>query len=115
MKLLKTITLSVLVFLSFSASADSFCTGKIKQLAIGRSGTVLIAGPGGLPSTYLCNVNSKNNNVATEACKAIYSQLLAAQAQQKEVNITFNPAVESCSKVKSWGWATGFNWVIVND
>lgn len=115
MKLLKKITLFALVFLSFSASADSFCTGKIKQLAIGRSGTVLIAGPGGLPSTYLCNVNSKNNNVATEACKAIYSQLLAAHAQDKVVNITFNPAIDSCSKVKSWGWATGFNWVIVND
>lgn len=115
MKLLKTITLSVLVFLSFSASADSFCTGKIKQLAIGRSGTVLIAGPGGLPSTYLCSVNIKQNNVEVESCKAIFSQLLAAQAQQKEVNITFNPRLSSCSQVKSWGWAEGFNWVIVND
>lgn len=112
MKILISLILSIM---SFSTLADSFCTGKINQLAIGRSGTVLIAGPGGLPSTYLCSVNLKQNNVEVESCKAIFSQLLAAQAQQKEVNITFNPKLSSCSQVKSWGWAEGFNWVIVND
>ena len=113
MKLFKKVILSALVFLSFSSLADSTCSGKIKTLAISRAGTVLIAGPGGLPSTYLCSVNLKHNNVETEACKIIYSQLLAAQAQKKSVNITFNPAISSCSQVKSWGWAEGFNWVIV--
>lgn len=101
--------------ISFNTYADSTCIGKINQLAMSRGGTVLVAGPGGMPSTYLCNVNSRSNNVETEACKAIYGQLLAAQAQDKVINITFNPSIESCSQVKAWGWATGFNWIIVND
>lgn len=105
---------SIIFFIiCFNTYADSTCIGKVKELAIGRSGTVLIAGPGGLPSTYLCNVNSKNNNVAPEACKAIYGQLLSAQAQGLTVKVTFNPAISSCSEVKSWGWAEGFNWLMV--
>ena len=101
------------IIFSFNSIADTSCTGKISALSIGRSGTVLIQGPGGLPYTYLCNTENKYNNVETSACAAIYSTLLSAHAQDKEVNITFNPSISSCSDVKSWGAATNFNWVIV--
>jgi len=51
--------------------------------------------------------------VETSACKAIYSNLLSSHAQDKEVNITSNPSIPSCTGVKIWGAATNFNWVIV--
>lgn len=92
--------------------ADSSCKGKLSSLAVGRNGVVLAGGPGGLPSTYLCSLKEKRNNVEVEACQAIYSLLLASHAQKKEVNITFNPH-SSCASVPSWNWATNFNWVIV--
>ncbi|USH03689.1 hypothetical protein K6Q96_06765 [Grimontia kaedaensis] len=93
--------------------ADSFCKGKIETLAVGRGSVLLISGPGGLPSTYLCDLSEKQNNVDPEACRAIYSLLLAAKAQDKSVNITFNPNIKSCSGVASWNWARDFNWAIV--
>lgn len=102
----------ILSGISFSSFADSYCIGKIKRLAVGRGGTVMVGGPGVLPDTYLCNVHSKINNVEAEACKVMYSQLLVAKAQNESVNITFNPET-TCTSVKSWGWATNFNWLIV--
>jgi len=111
---LKKLFLFVLFF-SVEASADSFCTGKIKTLAISKSGVLLVGGPGGLPSTYLCNTETKINNVEPSACKATYGMLLAAKAQAKDVSITFNPGISSCSSVASWGWATNFNWVMFKE
>ena len=109
----KIIFISSLLF-SFNSIADSSCLGKISALSIGRGGTVLVQGPGGLPSVYLCNTEYKYNNVEASACNAIYSTLLSAHAQNKEVNITFNPSIPSCSGVKSWAVATNFNWIIIN-
>lgn len=107
--------LMIAAFMAPMASlADSTCQGVIEYLAVGRGSTVLVKGPGGLPATYLCSLSVKQNNVDPEACRAIYSTLLAAQAQQKPVRITFNPNIASCSDVASWGWAVGFNWVIVD-
>ena len=112
--MLKLSSFVIAVTLSFNSVADSSCTGKISALSIGRTGMVLIKGPGGLPYTYLCNTENKYNNVETSACTAIYSTLLSAHAQDKEVNITFNPSIPNCSGVQSWGAATNFNWIIVN-
>lgn len=107
--------LFVLIFSVEASSRDFFCTGKITILAINRSGTLLVGGPGGLPSTYLCNIETKTNNVEPSACKATYNMLLAAKAQGKEVSITFNPTISSCSSVASSGWATNFNWVFLKE
>ena len=104
----------VLSAFSISAMADSTCQGKITYVGISRGANVLVSGPGGLPSTYLCDLQEKQNNVEPEACKAIYSALLSAKAQDKSVRITFNPNISSCSEVASWGWAKDFNWVLID-
>ncbi|RYV04101.1 hypothetical protein SOPP22_01485 [Shewanella sp. OPT22] len=103
-----------LLFFSGNSFADFYCKGKISGLGLGKSGVVLVSGPGGLPYTYLCSLNEKINGVEVEACKGVYSTLLTAKAQDKSVNITFNPSIDSCKNVKSWGLATHFNWVIIN-
>ncbi|GLR04321.1 hypothetical protein GCM10007906_19080 [Vibrio hyugaensis] len=99
---------------TFPAISDTHCKGKVTYLAIGRSGTVLVNGPGGLPSVYLCNVQNKVNNIEVESCKAIYSTLLAAKSQDKTVNITFLPNIDSCSSFKSWSVAKNLNWVFAS-
>ncbi|UTZ25495.1 hypothetical protein HB761_01305 [Vibrio campbellii] len=96
------------------ALADTHCKGKVTYLAIGRGGTVLVSGPGGLPSVYICNVQHKTNNVEVESCKAMYSTLLAAKSQDKVVNITFLPNIDSCSSLKSWSVAKNINWVFAS-
>ena len=99
--------------LSFNSIADSSCTGKLSVLSIGRGGTVLIKGPGGLPYVYLCNTEIKSNEVEPSACRAMYSTLLSAHAQDKEVDITFNPSISSCADLKNWGTAANLNWIMV--
>lgn len=91
------------------AFADTHC-----NLAIGRGGMVLVNGPGGLPNVYLCNVQNKVNNVEVESCKAMYSTLLAAKSQDKAVNITFLPNIDSCSSFESWSVAKNLNWVFAS-
>lgn len=44
---MKVLVLILFFLISFKTYADSTCIGKVKELAIGRTGTVLIAGPGG--------------------------------------------------------------------
>ena len=105
---------AALITAACASHADSTCEGTIDYLAVGRGSVVLVKGPGGLPATYLCSLSTKQNNVDTEACKAIYGTLLAAHAQQKSVRITFNPSISSCADVASWSWATNFNWVIAD-
>ena len=67
MKMIKELLFITGLISSFNAMADSFCTGKISALSVGRSGTVMIQGPGGLPYIYLCNTENKFNNVETSA------------------------------------------------
>jgi hypothetical protein len=100
--------------LPIGAFADSICEGAIEYLAVGRASVVLVKGPGGLPATYLCDMAEKQNNVEPEACRAMYSTLLAAHAQGKIVRITFNPSITACNEVASWGWATNLNWIIAD-
>ena len=101
------------LILSFNSLADSFCTGKLSVVSIGRGGTVLIKGPGGLPYVYLCNTESKQNGVEPSACKTMYSTLLTAKAQDKPVDITFNPSISSCSGLTGWRYAANINWVML--
>lgn len=70
----------VVAVIAPAAFADTHCKGKVAYLAIGRGGMVLVNGPGGLPSVYLCNVQNKVNNVEVESCKAMYSTLLTAKS-----------------------------------
>ncbi|MCG7563005.1 MULTISPECIES: hypothetical protein [Pseudoalteromonas] len=112
MNLLKKISVSLVFLVSLPAFADSFCTGKVTKLGVGRHGVVYVSGPGGLPVVYLCNLQGKSNGIETESCKAMYSSLLAAKAQNKPVSITFNPNIGSCSGLSSWRYAPNVNWVI---
>ena len=114
---MKKLLLASLCFFSTlsPALADFSCKGKISYLAVGRNGTILVKGPGGLNYVYICNLQNKLNNVEVEACKGMYSTLLAAKSQDIEVNITFNnPDIESCSSIKSWSVAKNLNWIMTN-
>ncbi|TOK25039.1 hypothetical protein CGI23_11560 [Vibrio parahaemolyticus] len=114
MKIIGSFIVLLLSAATLPAFADTHCKGKVAYLAIRREGTVLVNGPGGLPSVYLCNVKHKTNNVEVESCKAMYSTLLAAKSQDKVVNITFLPNIDSCSSLKSWSVAKNINWVFAS-
>ena len=114
MKIIGSFIALLLSVATLPAFADTHCKGKVAYLANGRGGTVLVNGPGGLPSVYICKVQLKINNVEVESCKAMYSTLLAAKSQDKVVNITFLPNIDSCSSLKSWSVAKNINWVFAS-
>ncbi|WP_148049867.1 hypothetical protein [Gallaecimonas pentaromativorans] len=104
-----------LIFISFSSLADTRCDGKISDLAIGHGGVVLVTIPEQFSAVYICSVVDKQNGVDPEACRAMYSTLLAAKAAEKSVSITFLPAISSCSMNKSWAWAQNINWIFLKN
>jgi hypothetical protein len=112
--MVKFLSLFFMFFTSLSF-ADTHCTGQVDVVGVSRTGNLLVRGPGGLPDTYLCNVEAEMNGVLPEVCRTVYSTLLTAQAQRKPVHVTFSPALGSigCSGVNSWGWAANFNWVLL--
>jgi len=76
---------------------------------------VMVKGPGGLPAVYLCAMGTTANSVKPAACRAMYSTLLAADAQNRPVAITFSSDQTSCAAIKSWDWATDINWVVLEN
>jgi len=92
---MKTLFFLTLLSLTSISIADTMCKGKIEYMGIGRSGVLLVKGPGGLPATYLCNTEVEMNNVKPSACKAAHGMLLAAKIADKDVSVTFNPNITS--------------------
>ena len=108
MKRLSTLCLTFFLF----ASSQSFaydCLGKVNQLVVAPSGTVT-ASLGNMSWVYLCNVNSIYNGVAPDACKSIYSQLLAAKLADKNVRMWFSDTSNDCTNAKHPAWADLQNW-----
>ncbi|MCR9907032.1 hypothetical protein NB545_06065 [Vibrio campbellii] len=115
MKLRKALLLTtslIAIIASLPSMAETWCEGPVTSIGVKKTGLVYTSGPGGLPVVYLCNLQNKVNNVEVESCKAMFSTLLAARAQKKNVRITFSPDIEACNTVTSWAYAEHLNWVI---
>ena len=108
MKKLYIFGLSFLMFISSSTFAYD-CVGKVNQLVIGPNGTVTTS-LGNMGWVYLCNVNSIYNGVAPDACKSIFSQLLAAKLADKNVRMWFSDTSNDCTNAKHPAWADLQNW-----
>jgi len=108
MKRFRVVCLSILVSMSSSAFAYD-CLGKVNQLVIAPSGTVTTS-LGNMGWVYLCNVNSIYNGVAPDACKSIFSQLLAAKLADKNVRMWFSDTSNDCTNAKHPAWADLQNW-----
>ena len=108
MKKLNIFSLSFFMFFSSSVFAYD-CLGKVNQLVIGPNGTVT-ASHGNMGWVYLCNVNSSYNGVAPDACKSIFSQLLAAKLADKNVRVWFSDTSNDCTNASHPAWADLKNW-----
>lgn len=97
------------------AWANYSCTGTIDAVTVAPgTGTVIVSSASaGLTWVYLCllegSASSANGTVTPEQCKAIYSLLLAAQAAERSVTISFNDTL-TCTTHPAWAWLTGWYW-----
>lgn len=92
-----------MVLLAMPAQANYFCTGNINFIGMGGDGTVVVAGPGGIPNAInLCNVNATNtNNIPPQTCKSWYALLVAADLAGQQVSIDFSDNL-TCSTQPTW-------------
>lgn len=98
----------VLSLICGTAFASYTCTGPVQGVEIAPDGQVnaqTLAGT--INWTYLCSVETTENNVAPDACKAIYATLLAAQLSGQPVTLWFNDSL-TCTTHPTWTWLTGW-------
>jgi len=108
MKKLNCFYLSILIFVS-SPSFAYECVGKVNHLVIAPTG-VVTASLGGIYWANLCSVNVSYNSVDPEACKTVYSSLLAAKLAEKNVRLWFNDASNDCTNTKHPAWTNLQGW-----
>jgi hypothetical protein len=91
------------------ASANYNCSGSVSGITLKPNGRVTVEHLAGLNWVYLCNVDTAENNVPPESCKAILSLLLSAEAQKKDARIWFDDG-GTCDSHATWAYLTG--WVL---
>jgi hypothetical protein len=94
-------------------AGNYYCTGTLTFLAVSQSGTVEVAGPGGLPNVYVCQLGATANGWNPDSCKAAFSVLLAAKTTGQQVNIIFQDNLNSCTAQPTYNPSTESNisWV----
>ncbi|OZY85572.1 hypothetical protein CBP51_00520 [Cellvibrio mixtus] len=102
--------IAVLVFMSFAVNVKAYdCTGLVGVIQISPAGVVATA-VGNMHWVYLCSVSEVYNNVQPEACKAIYSTMLAAKLSNKRVVFWFSDNSNDCTNTAHPAWAPLQNW-----
>ncbi|WP_123422173.1 hypothetical protein [Gallaecimonas pentaromativorans] len=101
----------LLIFLfSLPACANYTCTGPVLGVAIEpKTGDILVEKLASLSWPRLCSVTSVKNGVSLESCKAVYSLLLSAQAQNKSVILWFNDG-KDCTTTSHPTWNMLEGW-----
>jgi len=101
----------LLSLISTPAFASYTCTGLVEGVSINpKNGMLLAQRAAGIIWPAFCNVDIKENDVAPETCKHIYSMLLAAQMSGKEITLWFNDEGDggTCSSHTGWVYLTGW-------
>jgi len=98
---------TVLLFLTFSLSvvAGPQCQTDVLNTRISNSGGLYLSGSSISNGTFvlLCSVSQEANNMSVDACKSWLSILLAAQASDRKVDVSYKYAdvsvLTSCANV----------------
>jgi len=93
-----------ITLIAVPAHASYECSGTITYLGLG-GGTVTVAGPGGLPAVYVCNLDGGTPGWSAESCKAVYATLLAAKVSGQTADIFFSDNL-TCTTQPAWSTAT---------
>lgn len=103
------VVLIAMVVANIPAHAFYTCSGPVTQLSIRNDGAVNIS-VGGITNGYLCQIGATTNGVGPDTCKAMYAQLLIAEATGRSMTLYFNPSgtITSCSAQVPYAWLAGF-------
>jgi hypothetical protein len=97
-----------LVFVCSGVQAYS-CTGKVGDVVVGPNGTLTVSF-GQIGWVYLCNMSQTYNGVQPEACKGILSIFMSAKLSDRNVEMWFSDASNSCTNQGHPAWADLKDW-----
>lgn len=101
------VVLLAIVLATTPAMANYSCFGPVTGVSIANSGVVVVSGFGGISAGYVCQIGgTAPNGIASDACKAIYARLLAAEITGQQLRVYFNDNL-TCTTQPNWGWLTG--------
>ena len=104
---LKVIFVFFLVFCQTTNAYD--CVGKVNNVVVNPGGVITLSF-GNINWVYLCSVSQPYNGVAPEACKAMYSMLLAAKLSDRNVQLWFSDTSNNCTNSAHPSWADLKDW-----
>ena len=94
--------LALLASLPFMVEASHSCFGKVSKIQIIPNASVQVDIEGIGNGNRLCSLKYKLGEYEPEACKAVLSMLITAQAANKDINLYFsNDENTSCNKGNS--------------
>ena len=100
------VALLTVAALALPAYANNYgCTGTVTMVFLNSSGVVVVQGPGGVPPVGICTVNGGSGAFSADACRAVYSMLLAAKLSGQNVQLNFSDNL-TCSTQPAWGGPT---------
>ena len=107
---MKAIAFAVSMIISTGLQAVE-CSGVVSKIGVGVDGHVVVSGPGGLNSVFICNINGITNGITVDLCKSMYSSLLSSYASGSTAIISFTNNT-ACTAFQSWQYAPNIGWVL---
>lgn len=99
----------VSIFLICGSVQAYSCIGKVGNVVVGPNGTLTVSF-GQIGWVYLCNLNQSYNGVQPEACKGILSIFMSAKLSDRNVEMWFSDASNSCTNQGHPAWADLKDW-----
>lgn len=102
-------TLAAAIFCAPAMAVEYSCVGPVSGVTVSLAGVVSAESAGGQNWGYFCQIGATTNNASSDACKAVLSLLLTAQATGKSVRLWYNDS-NTCSTYRGWQWLNTVYW-----
>lgn len=101
LKLVKSITIPLVLFSSQAFSSSIWCYGNVERVYVDHSGGLIIFSTWRNEYTQLCSMNSVWKGITQEVCKSWLSMAMTARVSQIPVRTMYTSS--SCESMPAYG------------
>jgi len=100
---MKKFILGILLVFPGLASVNFYCSGKLTNVYVSRSGNLVIRGDWRSDYTQLCNLDGKINNISSITCSMWSSIATTALKDKKKVTLSYSDSEGmDCSNIPTY-------------
>lgn len=100
---MKRILVLIICMVSFDVSATIYCSGKVRNIYINKSGDLIVRGSWRGDYTRFCNVNGTVDNVKATTCALWASYAATALKDKIKVYISYPDSAGTCTTLAAYG------------